>query len=83
MRETRIFCDEWMRTSADWQRFRVPATECPRISARFLEEERAPMGDRRFRQEYLCEFMETDSGASDLDLVERAMSYEFEPLRIQ
>jgi len=78
-----FFYDEWMRTSADWQRFRVPATECPRIPARFLEEERATMGDRRFRQEYLCEFVETESGAFDRDLVEGAMSYEFEPLRIE
>ena len=28
-----IFHDEWMRAGADWQRFRVPATECARISA--------------------------------------------------
>ena len=78
-----FFYDEWMRTSAEWQRFRVPATECPRISAGFLEEERATMGDRRFRQEYLCEFVETESGAFDRDLVEGAMSWEFEPLRIE
>ena len=77
-----FFYDEWMRTSAEWQRFRVPATECARISPRFLEEERATMGDRRFRQEYLCEFVETVSGVFDRDLVEGAMSYDFEPMRI-
>jgi hypothetical protein len=78
-----FFYDAWMRTGADWQRFRVPATECSRISPRFLEEERATMGDRRFRQEYLCEFVETEGGAFDRDLVEGAMSYDFEALRIQ
>jgi hypothetical protein len=78
-----FFYDEWTRSSADWQRFRVPATECPRILPRFLEEERATMGDRRFRQEYLCEFVQTESGVFDRDLVEGAMSYEFEPLRIE
>lgn len=41
------------------------------------------MGDRRFRHEYLCEFVETEGGAFDRDLVEGAMSYDFEPLRIQ
>jgi len=61
---------------------RVPATECARISAGFLEAERATMGDRRFRQEYLCEFVETVSGVFDRDLVEGAMSCDFEPLRI-
>ena len=45
---------------AEWKRVRVPATECPRISAEFLEEERATMGERWFRQEYLCEFVEAD-----------------------
>jgi hypothetical protein len=77
-----FFYDEWTRGSADWRRFRVPATECARISPRFLEEERATMGERRFRREYLCEFTETEGGAFDRDLVEGAVSYEFEPLRI-
>jgi hypothetical protein len=78
-----FFYDEWTRGSADWQRFRVPATECPRISARFLEEELATMGDRRFQQEYLCEFVQTESSLFDRDLVEAAISYDFEPLRIE
>ncbi len=77
-----FFYEEWTRASADWERFRVPAPECPRISPRFLEEERAAMGERRFRQEYLCEFVETESGAFDRELVERAIRSDFEPLRI-
>ena len=40
------------------------------------------MGDRYFRQEYLCEFVQTESGVFDADLVQRAVSYEFEPLAI-
>jgi hypothetical protein len=36
----------------------VRATECPRISPAFLEEERRNMPDRWFRQEYECEFVE-------------------------
>ena len=44
---------------------------------------RATMGDRRFRQEYLCEFVRTESQPFDRDLPEGAMSYEFEPTRIQ
>src|SRR5690349_14408099 len=34
----------------------LTAEECPRIPREFLEEERASMGDRWFRQEYLCCF---------------------------
>ena len=60
----------------------MPATECPRISAAFLAEERATIGDRGFRQEYLCEFVQTDGAVFDPDTVQRAFSYEFKPLEI-
>jgi hypothetical protein len=59
---------------------RVPASECARIDPGFLREELATMGDRWFRQEYGCEFTGTDDGVFDRDLVEGAMSAEFEPL---
>jgi hypothetical protein len=42
-----------------WQRFRITAEECPRISADFLAEERLAIGDRWFNQEYGCLFTET------------------------
>lgn len=41
-----------------WQRVRVTAEQCPRIGAEFLAAERAMIGERWFRQEYGCEFME-------------------------
>ena len=78
-----FFYEEWSRGGGDWERFRVPATECPRIPARVLEEERATLGDRRFRQEYMCEFVETEDGVFDRDLVLAAISYDFEPLKIE
>jgi hypothetical protein len=42
-----------------WQRFRITAEECPRISAEFLAEERLAIGERWWRQEYGVEFVET------------------------
>jgi hypothetical protein len=42
-----------------WQRFRITAEQCPRISAEFLAEERLAIGERWFRQEYLVDFVET------------------------
>jgi hypothetical protein len=54
-----FFHHEWTE-GTDWQRFRIPATECPRISPAFLEQERASMPEREFNQEYLCTFAETD-----------------------
>jgi len=42
-----------------WLRVEVPGTACPRISASFLEGERASMGDLFYRSEYLCQFVDT------------------------
>ena len=53
-----FFYEAWAHGGAEWERVRVPADECPRIPARFLEEEKATMGERWFRQEYLCEFVD-------------------------
>jgi hypothetical protein len=58
--------------SERWECLTVKATECPRISAEFLEEERATLGDLAFRQEYLCEFVDAAGVAftgEDIDAV--------------
>ncbi len=41
---------------ADWERVTATGKACPRISAEFLEEERRALGERWYRQEYLCSF---------------------------
>jgi hypothetical protein len=41
-----------------WQRVRVPATECRRISPEFLREERRALGPRWYEMEYECEFQD-------------------------
>ena len=38
------------------------------------------MGERWFRQEYLCEFVDAVSGVFDRDLVERAITKDVKPL---
>jgi len=40
------------------------------------------MGDRWFRQEYLCDFQDSVSGVFERDLVDRAISYDVEPLEL-
>jgi hypothetical protein len=40
------------------------------------------MGERWFRQEYLCEFEDTLSGVFSRDLMDRATTDEVEPLEI-
>ena len=41
-----------------WERYEVPATACPRISADFLAEEERTQGAWWYAQEYLCQFVE-------------------------
>lgn len=49
------FYDEWIGTGP-WKRVRVTASECPRIDATFLEDERRALGETWYRQEYECSF---------------------------
>ena len=76
-----FFCENWEHGGDAWERMAVPATECSRISEKFLEEERRQMGEIWFRQEYMCEFVEDGRSLISQDLVERALE-DFEPLRI-
>jgi hypothetical protein len=64
-----FFYENWISTGAEWHRISIPATDCPRISAAFLEEERAQMGSAAFRQEYLCEFVDEGVSLFDRELV--------------
>jgi hypothetical protein len=52
------FFETW-HGNEEWVRVKVAAQECPRITAAFLAEERAALGERWFRQEYECSFEET------------------------
>src|SRR5215204_5546462 len=54
-----IFFEEWSQGEG-WDRYEVPARECPRIAASFLEEERRALPARVYRQEYECSFEETE-----------------------
>jgi len=77
-----FFYDEWANGGDRWERVSVPASECARIPASFLEEERASMGDRWFRQEYCCEFVGEEGCLFDAELIRRAINYDLEPLVI-
>jgi hypothetical protein len=64
-----FFYETWTGGSAEWVRITATASECERIAPSFLDEERKEMGDRWFRQEYLCEFVGTEDLLFDMDLV--------------
>jgi hypothetical protein len=74
------FFKEYTEGSSEWERIRIPATDCPRISEDFLREEKTSLGDWWFRQEYMCEFSETVDQVFTYDLVMNTISDEIKPL---
>jgi hypothetical protein len=73
------FFEEWTQ-GAGWERYRIPASECPRISEAFLEEERQSLPRRVYRQEYECSFEETDDQVFSFEDVDAAISPDVTPL---
>jgi hypothetical protein len=74
------FFEEWTNGGSSWERIACTASDCPRIPQQFLAEERASLGERWFRQEYMCEFVETLDNVFAYDLVMSAVSADVKPL---
>jgi hypothetical protein len=74
------FHDLWHNGDETWHRVRVPATDCPRITKEFLDEERRELGEARFREEYCLEFIDSDTAAFSSELIDAAFDPEVKPL---
>jgi hypothetical protein len=74
-----VFYEEWT-SGRGWERYQVPASECPRIAPEFLEEEREALPSWVYRQEYECSFEETEDQVFTTEMVERAVTAEVTPL---
>jgi hypothetical protein len=74
-----VFFEVW-ESGLQWERYEVPASQCPRISEEFLEEERASLPPFIFRQEYECSFEETEDQVFTSELIDRALTDEVQPL---
>ena len=73
------FWREWSEGSV-WRKVRVPAGAIPRITAGFLEDERAAMGEWWYQQEYLTEFVQSDDVFFREDVVRDAITSDVKPL---
>jgi hypothetical protein len=73
------FHDAW-HGEGEWERVRVTADECPRIPREFLEEERRALGERWFRQEYLCSFEDVIDAVFSYADIRAALSPHVAPL---
>ncbi len=74
------FFEAWENGGPDWERTKITAYDCPRISKEFLEEERRGMGDWWFSQEYLCEFRDTTDQVFSYDVIMGAINPNVKPL---
>src|ERR687897_1627303 len=74
-----VFYEEWSGGHG-WERYEGPASQCPRISGEFLEEERASLPPFIFRQEYECSFEETEDQVFTTDMIDKAVTDEVAPL---
>jgi len=76
---TRGWWYEAWNSEEQWERYEVPAIQCPRISEEFLEEERRSMGEWWFAQEYECRFLDSETQPFGREDVDRAFTEEVEP----
>jgi hypothetical protein len=58
----------------------VPATQCPRISSQFLEEERRSLGELVYASEYECRFVDTEDSVFSSEHIAAALDPDLAPL---
>jgi hypothetical protein len=73
------FHDEWHGES-EWERVKITAEGCPRISPTFLAEERRALGERWYRQEYGCSFEDTIDAVFAWADIQAALNNDLQPL---
>ncbi len=73
------FFVEWSQGGPEWKRVEITAHGVPRISPEWLQAERRAIGDLAFRQEYMCEFVETEDALFSYDDIESLTTTEVEP----
>ena len=75
-----FFYETWIDENNRWLKIKATGPECARIPKEFLDDERRTLGDRWFRQEYLCEFLSAEDALFDIDLVMSRITAACEPL---
>lgn len=73
------FYEAW-ESDEPWERVRVRAEDCPRISPEFLAEERRAYGERAYAQEFGCSFVDTVDAVFDQESIDAALAGGVRPL---
>jgi hypothetical protein len=66
------FFREW-EDGDDWERVKITAAECPRITKAFLDAEKKSLGERWFQQEYQSQFVENEENIFSHELIKEAI----------
>jgi hypothetical protein len=74
-----IFWQEW-NSKETWKKILINAYQNPRIDQNYLENLRDRMSDWAFRQDFLCEFIESEDQFFSLTAIERAFDNSIEPM---
>ncbi len=75
-----FFYDEFADPNTTFTSVAVPATQCPRISHDFLEQERKSLPEHIFAQEYMCQFSQSAAGLFHESDIEAAFRDELPPM---
>jgi hypothetical protein len=73
------FWEEWQK-GPGWHRAAVPASQCPRIPAEFLANERLRLGPRWYEQEFNLAFNDSIDQLFSADVIAQVMQGEAAPL---
>jgi hypothetical protein len=77
-----FFHEEWT-SLRPWQRVQITAEQCPRIGKAFLREERAALGERWYRQEYMCSFEDVVGAVFSWEDIQASITDDVTPLFAQ
>lgn len=73
------FYEAWT-ADGNWERVKITADQCARITKEFLDEELRDLGPQRFSEEYRCEFIENDEAVFPEAVIRAAFTSEVQPL---
>jgi len=68
--------------NASYEKYFLPASKNPTVSASWLEEEKKALGDLLYSQEYECSFTSAQSCVFDLDKIRRCFTPQIKAVRL-
>jgi hypothetical protein len=68
------------QSGVGWERYRVTADQCSRISKAFLADELADMGPLKYSAEYECQYVDDETQVFSSELIDAAFRTDVKPL---